>query len=104
MKVETREDALLHCFDLWIWLAVTGKRDKKEWPGWKIKGGYLESCTDECPACEVSTTCEYCIIRWRVIGDCTDSEFDDWCYAPDTKNRSEVALKIASLALEALTE
>jgi len=119
MKVKTKQDALLHCFDLWMWCAVTGKTDKNNWPGWKRKGGYLEACVNVCPLCEFcfgndlnddpdtvvdDPVCQNCPIKWSG-GDCQsiDSEFFKWANATLPKARSKWALEIAILALKALT-
>ncbi len=48
MRVKTKEDALLHCFDLWLWLALNPGMAKGHWPGWD----YLEPCQSNCPCCE----------------------------------------------------
>ena len=103
MKVETREDALLHCFDLWLWLAVTGGKLKYLWPGWKAQGGYLEHCFAHCPTCEYTNVCATCIINWNGI-DCNtdDGEFKKWGNAKTKQERTKWALKIAALALDAL--
>jgi hypothetical protein len=34
MKV-TRKKAIELCIELWTWLAKTGSKNKKDWPGWK---------------------------------------------------------------------
>ncbi len=103
MKVETREDALLHCFDLWLWAAVTGSKHKEDWPGLKKNGGYLEYCLHDCPACEYSESCEHCIIKWKE--ECcvhAGSEFSKWDNARTKQERTKWALRIAALALDAL--
>lgn len=113
MKIETRKDALLHCFDLWLWLAVTGSRDKCGWPGWKSRGGYLDVCEMGCPVCEYSTLrpeldCNRrgCIIAWNSVdGCCNDNgttEYQQWNSARNRQTRTKWALKIAALALDAL--
>lgn len=114
MQVKTKEDALLHCFDLWLWLAMNPRKGKREWPGWKAQGGYLQDCQYECPACEyvkrdwdfeMDKSCEDdCIISWSDRW-CEDSkaEFRLWKNPKNTaKDRTKWALEIAILALEAL--
>jgi len=104
MKIITREDALLHCFDLWLWLAVTGKKHKENWPGWEFNGGYLEKCFADCPVCKYSEDCETCIISWTGE-DCSEShkgEFYKWRKATTKQEHTKWALKIAGLALDAL--
>ena len=110
MKVKTKEDALLHCFDLWLWLAVTGSPYKEKWSGWKENSGYLEKCDSDCPCCEYHKIkrgrCnENCILNWCGGYGCKEfgDEFSTWTDATSSKNRSKWALEIAILALEALT-
>ena len=104
MIAQTREEALLDCFDLWLWIAVTNGH-KFEWPGWKTNGGYLELCTSFCPACEFSTECD-CIIKWGSCGGHCNSSGSPFYYwhngRPSKKDRKKYALQIATLALKAL--
>ena len=109
MKIKTKEDALLHCFDLWLWLAVTGNDRKFNWPGWEENGGYLEPCVSYCPVCEFSNidsidSCKDCAVNWPG-GHCnvTFSPFYQWCGSEMEEKRSKWALEIAILALKALT-
>ena len=114
MKIKTREDALLHCFDLWLWLAVTGGRSKSKWPGWKSNGGYLDMCELGCPVCEYShlyprSCCgnRECIIAWNSVdGSCCNddraTEYQKWGNALNSQTRTKWALKIAALTLDAL--
>jgi len=112
MKVETREDALLHCFDLWLWLACNPARKfKEDWPGWEENGGYLEHCNCYCPCCHYVYNYVYkrdfeqcqdlCPIKWSDIW-CMTGEFGSYCTATTNKERTKWALKIAELALDAL--
>ncbi len=101
MKIETRTDALIQCFNLWLWAGVTGIERKCDWPGWKSNGGYLEYCSAWCPICEYSNCCAVCIIKWS-NGSCDNSEFYEWAYAETKQERIKWALKIAALALDAL--
>ncbi len=114
MKIQTKEDALLTCFDLWIDLAASGSKDKSSWVGWKRNGGDIDDCVDYCPCCEYSIiivkvkglidSCKkHCPIKWS-DGHCEDSEFGDWLHAETPEESSKCALKIATLALEALTD
>jgi len=107
MKIETKEDALLHCFDLWLWLALNPASYKDDWPGWELNGGYLKSCRSLCPVCEyglsgVRQYCnEKCLIKWT--GErCVEGEFSEWSVAETPKARTKWALKIATLALNEL--
>ncbi|KKM94057.1 hypothetical protein LCGC14_1202170 [marine sediment metagenome] len=107
MKVETKTDALLHCFDLWLWMAVTGEKDKDEWPGWKRNGWYLENCFADCPACEYMENkkidCNKCIISWpKTECDGAGGLFRRWRWSETKKEKKQLALEIAILALEAL--
>ena len=103
MKVKTREDALLHCFDLWLWLAVTGSANKSEWPGWEFNGGYLDKCGFNCPACHYAEDCNLCPIKWAdSVCYYYGSEYSGWAEAETYRIRSKWALRIATLALEAL--
>lgn len=110
MKIETREDALLHCFDLWLWLAETGSRDKEDWPGWERNFGYLEGCSYDCPCCGYTEgDCLKCPIVWSGVDGgyggypcCQEgAEFDKWANANEEESK-KWALEIAILALEAL--
>jgi len=109
MKIKTREDALLHCFDLWLWLAVTGTLVKADWPGWMENGGHLEPCQAHCPACDYTKRGDWedctssCPLKWT-NGWCNDSdgEFCKWNHAQSKKDRKKWALEIAILALKAL--
>jgi hypothetical protein len=109
MKVKTREDALLHCFDLWLWLALNPEKRKENWPGWKFNGGYLEECSGDCPCCDYkvsiknSSCTTHCPIKWT-DGHClsSGSEYIEYIYAKTFKERTKWALKIAELALDAL--
>ncbi len=109
MKIETREDALLHTIDLWLWLAVTGNRFKGQWPGWEDRGGYLGDCLHDCPVCHFTaignfrTKCKKCPIKWSknkcwLFG----GEFKRWESGATIETRKKWALEIAILALEAL--
>ncbi len=104
MKIETREDALLHCFDLWLWLAVTGSPGKDRWPGWEKNGGHLESCLHDCPVCGHSRQiCSHCIIKWKKAWcDDEEAEYGKWTNAESKQERTKYALEIAALALDAL--
>lgn len=113
MKVKTREDALLHCFDWWLWLACNPTRKKYEWPGLKSNGGYLEKCDHNCPCCEYAshitcTTCENCILKWSgenagCIGTkINPGEFRIWKNAETPKEKTKWALKICELCIDAL--
>lgn len=108
MKVETKEDALLHCFALWLWLAMNPGDKKSEWPGWVFNGGDVEKCLFNCPCCEVYwQNCSNCPIAWnddandsfRCRCENTDSPFFKWL---DTGRRSKYAMQIAVKAMEAL--
>ena len=55
---KTEEDALLSCFDLWIWLSAFPEEEKEDWPGWEDNGGTLQACEHNCPVCEY-TNVEY---------------------------------------------
>ncbi len=111
MKVKTKTDALLHCFDLWLWLAVTGADHKSFWPGWEFNGGYLEECCHDCPVCDyglvvsINDLCnEKCIIKWK-NNHCNEkrgAQFYNWDNAKTERARKKWALEIAILALEAL--
>ncbi len=112
MKIKTREDALLHCFDLWLWLAVTGN-DKGDWPGWKFRGGHLERCECLCPVCGYTKrdwskpkvySCENsCLIKWNGRWcESITAEYSRWSRSKTKKDRKKWALEIAILALEAL--
>ena len=109
MKIKTKNDSLLHCFDLWLWLAVTGDTRKYEWPGWKENGGYLEKCSQHCPACAFSSPedlmdCSDCVVKWP-DGHCNvkESPFYQWYGSQTKRTRSKYALEIVILVLEALT-
>ena len=111
MKVKTKEDALLHCFDLWLWLACNPDGDKLGWPGWELNDGYLEECDNQCPCCEFTDEdkgCDDCPIdKWA-----TDSttrcyryhkgEFRLWEDAINSEEKTRYALDIATLALDSL--
>ncbi|KKM66285.1 hypothetical protein LCGC14_1482680 [marine sediment metagenome] len=105
MKIETRLDGALWCFDLWIWMAITGSSNKYEFPHWDINGGELESTIVFCPVCDIPGKCEDCVIKWD--GDkyihCTNSNspYLKWSRAISDKEHSRLALKIAELALDA---
>ena len=103
MEIETKRDALLHCFDLWLWLAVTGAAHKMEWPGWKFNGGYLGNCENNCPCCGYAS-CSQCPIDIWANGYCEseDSPFTNWFKSQTKTERSKWALEIAILALDAL--
>jgi hypothetical protein len=110
MKVKTREDALLHCFDLWLWLALNPDKIKVDCPIWKSNGGYLETLTGaHCPCCDYkcliknSWCSTHCPIKWKG-GHCLEnaSEFMKYNDSTTFKARTKWALKIAELALDAL--
>lgn len=116
MKIETKEDALLHCFDLWLWLALNPDKEKWDWPGWKNKGGHLEDCENDCPCCEYREYVEHkicyanschntCSVKWKG-GNCLNfkSEYKEWgrLFPNETEDRKKWALEIAILALEAM--
>jgi len=113
MKVETREDALLHCFDLWLWLAGNPNLSKWGWPGWTKNGGYLKHCYMDCPCCELFYTeksCHECPLKWSNGGRkymCERSEYGHWRRAVmrvgGVEGRKKWALEIAILALEGLS-
>ena len=113
MKIETREDALLVCFDFWLNNAVTGTSCKWKWRGWTAMGGDVEYCDHHCPCCEFigsdgrACGCRDCPIKWghgKVTRSyrCVRSECGKWANAKNHKERSKWALAIAVLALEAL--
>ncbi len=109
MKIETREDALLHCFDLWLWLTVNPFSRKDRWVGWEDNGGYLEAIINDCPVCEYMEAikedplCENCTIKWGAR-HCTvrGSAYRAWRDSKTEEDRKKWALEIAILALEAL--
>lgn len=113
MKIKTREDALLHCFDLWLWLAITGSDKKSEWPGWNFNGGYLERCIFwNCPTCEYTHNTHFvggcnnaCLLNWSSGNrkcNYKGGEFWEWRHAVTIEDRKKWALEIAILALEAM--
>lgn len=110
MKIKSREDALLHCFDLWLWLALNPDKvcgSKQLWPGWEERGGYLDYCYRNCPCCEFAPTdCNRCPIKWSYTGSkdymCEYSEYRKWRNSKTLEDRTKWALEIAILALEAL--
>ena len=111
MKVETKEDALIHCFDLWLWLSLHPNEQKSDWPGWYWNGGYLSECNHNCPVCEYDLVvnnngCEPdCLISWTSGGGgcCSDgSPYKEW--SPGRSNAKDLALDICTLALDALFE
>lgn len=109
MKVETKEDACLCGFDLWLELAVTGSNNKSTFTGWRFNSGVVEECVHDCPCCEfvkvIKGMCCVCPIRWAsTYCESFGSEFDNWCKAKSTQEYSKWALEIAILHLEALTE
>lgn len=109
MSKLSKRDALLHCFDLWMWLAVTG-RYKAEWPEWEHNGGDVGCFDSNCPMCEYvegrGLDCGGCPINWteEPEGICTecDSPFEHWSNATSARERKKYALEIAVLALETL--
>jgi len=113
MKIKTREDALLHCIDLWLWLALHPEKTKIHWPGWKFNGGYLQEYTALCPCCaythNIGKDCTHCPIQWckdknKWFNPCLadDSPYRKWTLTRNFKNRTKLALKIVELAIEAL--
>jgi len=116
MRIKTKEDALLHCFDMWLWLALNPTKDKSQWPGFATNGGYLKlyNTTTNCPICELNVKGEAscisddtennCIIKWKT-GHCNrkGSEFYSWNNKKISKRRrTELALRICALSIEAL--
>jgi len=115
MRIKTKEDALLHCFDLWLWLALNPEKGKRDWPGFELNGGYLETPEEFCPCCEymaeANLDCKDCIIKWST--DHTDKskwccnpkfEFRNWRNSMLLPESTLWALEIAILALTALGE
>jgi len=116
MKIETREDALLWCFTLWMDMARTGNSRKSESWVWKTKGGGLFKCEYDCPACQYvhinlgepnyRECAAVCPIKWSSINNhcCSvNSEFMKWKYSTTKTDNKKWALEIAILALEALS-
>ncbi len=115
MKIKTKRDALLTCFDLWIWIAATGSTMKSDWPEWAFNGGEIETCLHSCPCCEFARKvqkreCDHndppvCPVTWaNIYCEFGGSEFGSWYRARSEEEREKCALAIAVLALEALTE
>lgn len=112
MEKLSKRDALLDCFDLWVWLSVTGSKRKVGWPEWKSNGGSVKWCATNCPVCQYSyehdTRCNQCLIGWTTGpgNHCTDSSspYHKWAIAKTIARRKEYALEIAVLALKALPE
>ena len=111
MKKAMRE-ALLDCFDLWIWEAATGSKTKRAWPEWERNGGDVKEEYGFCPICgymdlinPLESSCFKCILNWKG-GECTSSfsEYIKWCNSETEEERSKWALKISVLALERLME
>lgn len=104
MKIKTAQDALNHCFDLWLWLALNPYSSKCDWPGLATNGGYLKALWQYCPLCELSF--QDCARCKKLIGVdlCTSqmSPYGRWTNATTASSRSKAALEIAIIALEAL--
>ena len=107
MKIKTKEDALLHSFDLWLWLACHPKSDKVGWPGWKHNGGYIDSwCL--CPICDYTSvrniSCMSCPVDWshdnQPYMSCTDprSIYKRWVASKSSEN----ALRICQAIIDAM--
>ena len=101
--------------ELWLWLAKNPKKEKDDWPRWKINGGdifYLER--NECFPCEYTLThrrqgedvfgcrCPLDFPRWEETDGgyeyCLGGLFDKWRFAKG-KARSAIAKQIAELPI-----
>jgi len=113
MIVETKEDAVLHCFDLWLWMACNPEEPKHMWPGWLSNGGYLGCCMLECPCCEYQGNNDdedfpcnvICPLTWTVGGEwCgdADSPYKKWINSKTSSEKTEYALEICALAIDAM--
>jgi len=113
MKVKTEEDAVLHCFDLWLWIACNPEKSKRRWPGWMSNGGYLEECMSYCPCCqyeednnEEDMPCEnVCPLTWTVNGywcGADNSPYKKWHDSRTPLGKTMYALEICALAIDAM--
>ena len=113
MIVKTKEDALLHCFDLWLWMACNPERLKEDWPGWIRNGGYLGRCMSHCPCCEYkennndeNMSCEnICPLTWTVGGDWCGNDYSPygkWNSTIRLSLKTKYALEICALAIDAM--
>ena len=76
MKI-TKKIALKICVELWTWIAVTGSRNKHDWPGWAKYGNMPNDCPcceyvdshfyrcDECPLIKLWPGCGYVLCARR---------------------------------------
>jgi len=117
MEIETKEDALVACFGLWIDMSITGGSHKRSSSVWEENGGWIERCLNNCPCCEFAKSqkkpeelhrCHYCPIKWggnrkRYMCEGVGAAFNKWyAYDGTKKDRTKWALKIATLSMEAL--
>lgn len=80
LKDKDLENALLDCFDLWVWQAGNIKEGYWRWPGWEKNGGWASAAMNSCPLCEYvfktakfNEGCKMCPVDWEPAVKCTDN-------------------------------
>jgi len=92
--------------ELWGWLAETGTRYKREWPGWKSCGGYDNVCGG-CFACKegmmhsktFGSLCCHCPIDAGTVPLCGKDEslYTKWNRSKTIEDRKKYAAIIRDL-------
>lgn len=106
------ENALIDCFDLWLWKAANVGAKSSDWPGWESNGGWVDDARNHCPICEYvlvksNMHCDDCIIDWSPVSKCTDDESlldyaEGYKFSDNKLKSSRAALEIATRALDRL--
>jgi hypothetical protein len=85
---------------LWAWLAITGARNKFDWPDWEDNGG---TDTPTGFACDYDDmfmgNCSHCPIDWKGGDYCKNpkSEYSHWILAETKRTRKKWAAIIRDL-------
>jgi hypothetical protein len=86
---------------LWDWLFHHPSMGKKDWPGWKEKGGQYEDIENYCFACQSCSgndapywvNCGSCPLEITPCGD-DESPFEYWFWSYSPRIRKKYALII----------
>lgn len=96
---------------MWKWVSANPSSHKSLWPGWKNRGGIINSVENNCFACHIAMQtsslgypdCNMCPIDWGKVGTVCSSDGSMWAQYCDAHEHrsyedvSEVALKIANV-------
>ena len=103
----TRKRAIKLHRQLWNWLAKNPDKGKGDWPEWEYNGGKIQSCNNDCFACEVTAVisgledCYKCLFDWGKFPTCgtgcIKGLYSSWLVAKTKKNKAKIALEIANL-------